>query len=226
MSKIRVAICDDYQNICINIRNYMKYEEDIDFIGYTLTAADCISFVKNKKPDILLLDIQLESNKSGIDIIPDIQQVSPETKIIMLTSYDNDKYIFDALASGVSDYIVKSSSVEKLVNKIRDVYNDCNTIDSDMFNTFQEQTKNLSTAHKSLMYVVNSMIKLSPTELDLLKDLYNGLNYDEIAKKRVVENSSVRSMVSRILRKFDAPTMKILIKQLKDLQVFELFPDI
>ena len=76
------------------------------------------------------------------------------------------------------------------------------------------------------MYIVNSLIKLSPTELDLLKDLYNGMQYDEIAKKRVVENSSIRSMVSRILKKFDAPTMKALLEELRELKVFDLFPGI
>lgn len=226
MNKIKVAVCDDYLYICLNISKYMKYEENIDFVGYAMTSGSCIELVKNKKPDVLLLDVQLEADKLGIDIITDIQHVSPKTKIIMLTSYDNDEYIFDALSSGALDYVVKSCSIKKIIEKINNVYNGCNTIDSDIFNTFQIQAKNLSMSHKSLMYVINSMIKLSPTELDLLKDLYNGMKYDEIAKKKVVENSSIRSMVSRILKKFDAPTMKALLEELRELKVFDLFPGI
>ena len=71
--------------------------------------------------------------------------------------------------------------------------------------------------------MLSQMIRLSPNEIELLKALYNGESYTEIAQKRVVENTTVRSMASRILRKFDCSNMQDLIQNLQDMKVFDFF---
>ena len=135
-------------------------------------------------------------------------------------------YIFDSLANGAADYVIKTCSSEDLMQKIRDVYHGCNTIEPQIFNIFKQKSKGLATAHKSLIFVLSKMITLSPKEVELLKDLYNGESYNEIAKKRVVENTTVRSMGSRILHKFDSPNMQVLIQNLRDTKVFDLFSNL
>lgn len=225
MEKIRVAMCDDAEYLCVSIKNHFKYLDELEFVGYTIATTSCVELVTETNPDILLLDIQMESKTSGIDILPQLQNAAPNLKIIMLTSYMDSTYIFDSLSTGAADYVIKSCSNEELIQKIRDVYYDCNTIEPQIFNIFKQKSKNLSTAHKSLIFVLNKMISLSPNEVELLKDLYNGKNYTEIAQKRFVENTTVRSMASRILRKFDYANMHDLIQALRDMKVFDLFSD-
>jgi DNA-binding NarL/FixJ family response regulator len=226
MDKIKVAMCDDSEYLCVSIKNHFKYLDDLEFVGYTTDSPSCISLVSESKPDILLLDIQMESKTSGIDILPKLQTSAADLKIIMLTSYMDSTYIFDSLANGAADYVIKSCSTEELIQKIRDVYRGCNTIEPQIFNIFKQTSKNLSTAHKSLIYVMNKMISLSPNEVELLKALYNGESYSEIAQKRFVENTTVRSMGSRILRKFDCSNMHDLIQNLRDMKVFDRFSDL
>lgn len=226
MDKIKVAMCDDAEYLCVNIKNHFKYLDDLEFVGYTTDSAACAKLVGETTPDILLLDIQMETKTSGIDILPKLQTILPELKIIMLTSYMDSAYIFDSLANGAADYVIKSCSNEELVQKIRDVYHGCNTLEPQIFNIFKQKSQSLSTAHKSLIFVLNKMISLSPNEVELLKDLYNGESYTEIARKRFVENTTVRSMASRILRKFDCSNMHDLIQNLRDMKVFDLFSDL
>ena len=226
MDKIKVVMCDDAEYLCVSIKNHFKYLDDLEFVGYTIDSASCVKLVSETKPDILLLDIQMETKTSGIDILPKLQTVTPNLKIIMLTSYMDSTYIFDSLANGAADYVIKSCSNEELVQKIRDVYRGCNALEPQIFNIFKQKSKNLSTAHKSLIFVLNKMISLSPKEVELLKALYNGESYTEIAQKRFVENTTVRSMGSRILRKFDCSNMHDLIQNLRDMKVFDLFSDL
>lgn len=226
MDKIKVAMCDDAEYLCVSIKNHFKYLDDLEFVGYTTDSPSCINLVSECSPDILLLDIQMESKTSGIDILPKLQNAAEDLKIIMLTSYMDSTYIFDSLANGAVDYVIKSCSNEDLVQKIRDVYHGCNTLEPQIFNIFKQKSKNLATAHKSLIFVLSKMITLSPNEVELLKALYNGESYNEIAQKRVVESTTVRSMGSRILRKFDSPNMQILIQNLRDMKIFDLFSDL
>lgn len=226
MDKIKVAMCDDAEYLCVNIKNHFKYVDDLDFVGYTIQSDSCINLVSETTPDILLLDIQMESKTAGIDILPKLQTAVPDLKIIMLTSYMDSTYIFESLANGAADYVIKSCSNEELVQKIRNVYHGCNTLEPQIFDIFKQKSKNLSTAHKSLIFVLNKMISLSPNEVELLKALYNGESYTEIAQKRFVENTTVRSMASRILRKFEYSNMHDLIQNLRDMKVFDLFSDL
>lgn len=226
MSKIKVAMCDDAEYLCINLKNQLKYQDELEFVGYTTASSSCADLVSETKPDVLLLDIQIETKTSGIDILPSLLKLSPDLKIIMLTSYMDSSYIFDSLSNGAEDYVMKSCSTEELIKKIREVYHSRNTIEPKIFNIFKQKSKSLASAHKSLIYLLNKMITLSPNEIELLKALYNGESYTEIARKRVVENTTVRSMASRILRKFDCSNMHDLIQDLRDMKIFELFSDL
>lgn len=223
MNKIRVSICDDIEYLCINLRNFLKYSDEVEFAGYATETAKCISMVEESKPDILLLDIQMEPETLGIDLLPELKEKFPGLKIIMLTSFSDSDYIFQSLVNGASDYIVKSCSNAELVEKIKDVYENNNTISPEVINVFRKKTADLATAHKNLIFMLNKMITLSSNELEVLTDIYNGKTYNEIAQERFVENTTVRSMCSRILRKFQAQNMNELITNLRDMKIFDSF---
>ena len=78
MNDIKIAMCDDVEQLCLNIRDFCKYSDGIEFVGYCNNVSECIDMLKKSKPDILLLDIQIETEDAGIKIIPDILEVMPE----------------------------------------------------------------------------------------------------------------------------------------------------
>lgn len=223
MNDIKIAMCDDVEQLCLNIRDFCKYSDGIEFVGYCNNVSECIDMLKKSKPDILLLDIQIETEDAGIKIIPDILEVMPELKIIMLTAYADSGYIFEAIVSGASDYIVKTCTMEEIINKIKSVYNNDNNLEPEILAKFKQKSQDLAKAHKNLLYMLNIMITLSSTELEVLKELYNGKTYNDISRTRFVETSTVRSMSSRILKKFGASSMNSLITTLHEMKIFDMF---
>ena len=70
MYKIKVAMCDDAEYLCVGIKNHFKYTDDMEFVGFTTSSSECLNLADETSPDVLLLDIQMETKTSGIDILP------------------------------------------------------------------------------------------------------------------------------------------------------------
>lgn len=223
MNKIKVAMCDDAIDLCQNVKNIFKYTEQIELVSYCSDLEACFEMVRVHKPDILLLDIEMSNGSTSIHVIPDIMEENEGLKIIMLSGYSTSDYIFDSIVNGASDYIVKSCSNAELVEKIIAVYNDTASFSTEIFAKFKKKSQEVATAHKSLIYIMDRMITLSPNELEILKDLYNGNSYNEIAQKRFVEATTIRSMGSRIMRKFKVKSMNELLTSLHQSKVFDVF---
>lgn len=221
MDKIRVCVCDDAEYVCDIISEHLDDAKDIEIVGFAHDSQEAVSMM-SLKPDILLLDIQMESDMAGIDVIPEILDKSPYTKIIMLTSYDNEDYIYLAMINGAVDYVVKNDGVEKIVSKIRSIYNNESVLDNKIVSKFVSKAREMADRQNSSLYLINTLIKLSNNEYEILKSIYSGESYSHIAKSRVVEEITVRSTVSRILKKFNMKNMKDVVRVLKEAQVFEL----
>ncbi len=223
MEKIKVAICDDLAELCEYYREVIEAQEDMEFAGSATNSSDCQKLVEETHPDILLLDIQIETNDSGINLIPIIKQISAETKIITITIHEDDEYIFNALAEGAEDYLLKTYPDEQILEAIRNIHNDNHTLRPEIVKKVLKVCNIFKHQQNSLLYIVNTFTRLSPTELEILHDAYDGLSYKNIAKKRFVEEITVRAHISRILKKFEYPNMKALLADLRELRVFDLF---
>lgn len=226
MNKIRVAICDDLEFLCQNLQNHFKYQEDIEFVGYCTSAKDCPKLVKDSCPDVLLLDIQMEKETAGIDIISELLEQSPKLKIIIMSSYAYNEYIFSALIDGATDYITKDCSVEQIIQKIHDAYRNQTQLLPEISKKFTDMSRNLNESHQSLIYMLSMLITLSKTEFEILKLLCAGESNDTIAKKRFTEVSTVRSICSNILKKFGASNMRNLVNSINNLHVFDHFKNL
>ena len=94
MDKLRIAVCDDFKEIRKYIEFFCNKEEDVECVASASNSAECLEMVKKYKPDILLLDIQMETDDAGLNIMPDLMDIHPEMKIIILTAHLEDDYIF------------------------------------------------------------------------------------------------------------------------------------
>lgn len=223
MKPIRVAVCDDAAYLCNNIKMYLEDVEDMEFAGYALNSQDCINLIKNTHTDVLLLDIQMENETSGIDILAELKKIKPELIILMITSYEDKDYIFSSLTGGASDYIIKSGSLSKIIEKIRLLASGKETAYSpEVMNKFRQKSQELAFAHQNLQHILGVIITLSVSEMEILKLLYSGKTYEEIAEIRFVDISTVRSLASRIMHKFGIKPMKELIKTLQESKIFDM----
>ena len=107
MSVIRTILCDDEKLLCENYRMCMEKIPKFECVGMAYNVEECIRLLNAAEADLLLLDVQISSASDGIDIVPQIKQMKPEIKIIMLTSHKEDEKIFRAIAAGVEGYVIK-----------------------------------------------------------------------------------------------------------------------
>ncbi len=224
MSKIKVAICDDMKDLCISYKKLLGSYDDIEFVGMAHDTENCLKLVKNTEIDILLLDICFGSgqgNEEGISIIEKLHKINPDLKIIMLTGFKNEDYVFKAFINGASDYVEKSLSVEKIIDSIRNVYANNYNLTGDASKILVNKIKHISEGQNSVLFVINKLLLLSQSEFEVLKMLYYGSKYKEIAKIKFVEETTVRTLASRILKKFGYDNMKELLDFLHSLKIFE-----
>lgn len=96
MQMIRVLVVDDMQPICRRYEKLINQEEDMEVVGLAFSGAEALEMVRNLEPNVVLMDIEMETKTSGLDASRDILQMYPEMKIIILTVYEEDEFVFQA----------------------------------------------------------------------------------------------------------------------------------
>ena len=222
MNKIRIAICDDSSYVVECIK--MKLDDpEIEITGIASSAARCISMLKEANADILLLDIQMETETAGISVLPGIRSLFPNIKIVMLTGFDDKDYIFDAFSNGADNYVLKSFETDDLRAMVKTTYHNMSSLDTNIAKKLVEQIHTVSDRQDSILYLMTLLSNLSTAEFEVLSEIYEGATYKAIAKKRYVEESTIKTHAQRILKKTGVKRMKELIHILKRTQVFEFF---
>ena len=220
---IRWAICDDADYICRNFQLDLSSYDDFKFEGKANNTSECLSVVENTKPDILLLDIQMQEEKTGIDIIPEIKSISPDTKIIMITSFDDSEYIFNAFANGADNYVSKTESIDFIVKTIINVYNNTSVLRPEIAQILANKSKQVANMQKSMLYLIEIISNLYTSEYMIFKAVCLGKTYKQIASENFIDVSTVRTHGSRIIKKFNAKSMDEVVKAINELNIMDLF---
>ena len=218
---MKLLICDDTESLCLYYKMIFSKCDDIDVVGTAYNGHECKELVRANRPDVLLLDIQMRTNDEGICIIEELLKIMPELKIIMFTVHKIDEYVFRAFAAGAKSFICKTASDDEIIESVRDVYNNKLKLDSDIGNVLARKSREVMNKQKSLFYVINQITKLSKSELNVLRGVYYGKTYREIATERFVEEGTIRAQISGILKKTESKSINELIKGLRDMDLFE-----
>jgi DNA-binding NarL/FixJ family response regulator len=119
-AKLTVALCDDHAMLRAGLRRLLGDEADLTVIGESGTAEEAVAMARLDKPDVFVLDVGLPG-KNGIEAIRQIREVSPSTRILVLTMHDDVAYLREAFAAGASGYLVKRAADVELVLAVRAV---------------------------------------------------------------------------------------------------------
>jgi DNA-binding NarL/FixJ family response regulator len=120
--KIRIALADDHVILRQGLESLIGQENDIEVIGQASDGHETIELVESKEPDVLILDIAMPK-LNGIEVCKRLRRKYPNIKIIILSMYDNQEYIYELFSYGVSGYLLKESVVSDLISAIRAVHN-------------------------------------------------------------------------------------------------------
>lgn len=222
MERIKVAICDDAKYLCEGFKEQFTEIGGIEVTGTANSAKECLALLESAEVDVLLLDIRMESERAGIEIIPEIKRRHPALKVIMLTSYNDEDYVFAAFANGADDYCEKTLMADEIAETIRNVYNNNASLRPEISKKLVQKTLEVNKNQESLLFMYNKIASLSTGEFELLREMYYGSNYKKIADEKYVEIDSVRKMAKRLLKRMEARSMSDLVENLRKLHIFEL----
>lgn len=197
--KLRIAIAEDNHFLAKAIREKLSFFEDISVKFLAKNGAELIGkLAEDHLVDVILMDIQMPE-MDGIKATELIKNQHPQIKIIMLTVYDDDEYIFRSIKVGANGYLLKEIEAQKLYNSIHEVIND----GAPMTPSIALKTLNLlrNPSFESNTQEDLEEIKLSKRETEILIQLSKGLNYNAIADNLIISPSTVRKHIENIYKK-------------------------
>lgn len=121
MGQIRVMIADDHAVLREGLRMLLNAEPDIEVVGEAQDGLEVLTHVQELAPDVLLLDIAMP-RLGGLEALPRILKASPKTRVLILTMYEDEEYLREALRAGAAGYVLKRAAADELLSAIRTVY--------------------------------------------------------------------------------------------------------
>lgn len=222
MSKIKVMICDDMSFVIQCFSIILNQTDDIELIAAVTSGDELLAqLANNMVPDVLLLDIQMDYASEGIDILEKTKKLYPDMKVIMLSVHEENDYIAKCFSLGASDYIIKSDDFSMVVDTIRNAYNNKISLNPYVSKIIIDSYKNVQEQQSKTLSLLHCIALLTVSEYKILQLLYKGYSYNDIAKMRFVEGSTIRSQANKILKKFNKKRMRDLINELQNINFFD-----
>ncbi len=188
---IRVLIVDDHPIVRRGLHSLLCSYPDLAIVGEAENGTTALSMVTDSSPDVVLLDIQM-AGVGGIEIASRILRAAPQTKIIILTAYDNDEYIVGAFRAGAYAYLLKNSLDETVVETIRLVYSGKRLLSPSLMDQLLRQFHVLAQAQAQHQH------QLSADDIRVLALIANGATNEEIAKETHWSESTVKRKIEEI----------------------------
>ena len=172
--------------------------------GYLLKDADrgIVKIVEEKQPDVVLLDIRMPE-MDGVECTRRIKQEFPGIKVIILTTFDDDDYVFDALRYGASGYLLKGVSVDGLTNAVREAARGGSIIAPDVASKVLQMFSRMAQGDVQVRVNKKNALELTKMEWQVIREVGCGLSNKEIAGRLYLSEGTVRNYISSILRKLE-----------------------
>ena len=193
---VRVLLVDDDQLMRAGLRAVLSSDAGIEVVGEAATGRAAVARVAALRPDLVLMDVRMP-DLDGIAATREVLATSPDVKVVILTTFEQDDYIFGALSAGASGFLLKRTSPEELLAAIHTVAAGDSLLSPSVTRIVLERL-----ARQPAPGVAGSAVAdLTPREREVLGLVARGLSNGEIAAALVIEESTVKTHVKRILGK-------------------------
>jgi DNA-binding NarL/FixJ family response regulator len=197
---VRVLIIDDDDLMRAGLRGVLASDEQIEVVGEAADGREAAYRTRLLSPDVILMDIRM-SDVDGIAATHEVLASFPEVKVVILTTFEQDDYIFGALNAGASGFLLKRTSPEELIAAIHTIHAGDSLLSPSVTSRVIERM-----AHQPSPDASDDprLAELTPREREVLELMARGLSNSEIAVALVVEESTAKTHVKRILAKLGA----------------------
>ena len=185
---IGVLIVDDHPVVRLGLRTMLESEENLSVTGLAASAREAFLEVQRVKPDVVLMDMRMPEME-GSEAIAELRRIQPDLRILVLTNYEEDKYIVSALQAGAMGYLLKSAPQEEIVRAVEMVHHNQRCIPTNIA--------------KRLLETIGRE-ELSQREIEVLTLVAMGLTNKEIAQRLFISDKTARNHVASCLLKLVA----------------------
>ncbi len=199
---IKILIADDQELIRQSLSIILGNEKDFEVTDTVTNGVEVVRSVRKNKPDVILMDIRMPE-MDGVVCTQIIKENYPAIKIIILTTFDDDEYVFNALKNGASGYLLKGVSMKELAEAVRKVHDGTAMINEDIASKVVKLFSRMAQSNITIRVDEKSAADLKETEWKITALVGSGLSNKEIASKLNLSEGTVRNGLSTILGKLD-----------------------
>jgi len=192
---IKLLICDDQYVVREGLKAIFETDTSLQVVGTAADGAEALELLPQLQPDLVLMDLKMPV-MNGVQATRHIRQKYPDVKILVLTTYDADEWVFDAIRSGAAGYLLKDTQREALITAIKDTMAGKTPVDSAVAGKlFAQVVQGIPGPQSTLIDA------LTEREKDILRLLGAGLSNADIAARLYFSEGTVRNYISSILDK-------------------------
>ncbi len=198
METIKIMIVDDHTVVRDGLSAMLGRQEDFTIVGEAQNGLEAIEKTKDLNPDVILMDLRMPE-LTGVEAMRRIREDDPDAKFIVLTTFDSDEYIFDAIEAGAKGYLLKDASRDDLFKAVRAVHRGESLIEPGVAAKILNRLAQLSRQSAEPA----SVDVLSERELEVLQLMAKGSANKEIAASLSISESTVKTHVANIFQKLE-----------------------
>lgn len=198
-------------------------QSDMELVCECCCGKELIDAVGKKEVDVILSDVEMETHTDGILAAKQILIFYPHIRIIFLSVHDEDSTILEAFEANAVDYLLKSSAPSEILSSIREAYQNCSPISPFAAEKLRSEFHRLRQNEASLLYFLNILFMLTPSERQIIQLLLDGYKVREIASYRNVEVGTIKSQITTLIKKFGVSRSSDILDNLRKLHMENLF---
>lgn len=220
---IEVMIAEDMPYILEDLAEAIDNDPAFTITGLAKSGEELVELVKSNPPDIVLMDIEMETMNAGIIAAEKIGDLGIKTQVIYLTAHESRQTILTAMATPAVDYIVKGADYKQIFHHIHAVMAGHPLMEGIAQEVLVQEYKRLQKSEKSLLFFITNLSRLTISEREIVRLLLDNYKISDMAKLRYVEPVTIKTQITSILKKFGARRSKEVVQTIRELNLEHLF---